>query len=408
MDNSFVALVKDKTNLIELVNEYAPEPLQPCGTDLWRTVCPHPHHTDATASFDVHLHSDGSYTWCCNGCHCGPKNLDAEGAEKNYGSDAIAFIMWMSDKDRTGRNTMGFYDAVEFLAKRAGIPIPGRNNRFYELAQEQRKLWLACEQGLWPDHRIYLHQRGLDDEDIAFWHLGSLDWYGVRISFPVIDHNGNFRGVSARRPDYENIRMALKGKPEGAKYVNSPNNPDIFLKNELFYGENVIDRSCKILYITEGVMDVIMAHKYGLKNVVATLGTSLTKNHVERIMRHKFQPVLVYDNDANQTGQNKTKTAVSLLEEAGIYARVVQLPSGKDLAELSLAVGDKLTEYMEEHTQSYIEYRLAPLAKSYKAKRTELQQAVMVPVLKILSELETEEEIALYKSRVKEEFDLNL
>lgn len=397
MNPGFISKIKEETDLIQLVNEYSAEPLQKISPNLWRGHCPHPMHNDSDPSFDVHINTDGSQTWCCNGCHIGSKDKGVK-PYRNYGSDAIAFIQFMHDKERTGRS-LTFAEAVAVLAKRLGIPMPDQNDYFSRRAAQLKDSFRAFEHNLTAADRTYLYSRGLSDEDICKWHIGSFLFrrFGYRIVFPVQDHWGNFKGYSARTLG------------DGPKYINSRNDDKgFFAKRKEFYGAQFLDMQYGEIFITEGVMDVIMASKYGLKNVVATLGTSLSADHVQLIKKWNLRPTLIYDNDVNafQTGQRKTKTALELFEQAGIYAYVCPMPAGKDIAELLLGNPCNMEEYVHEHRLSFVDYLLNPLAEQYKAQRAELQRKMLPAIMRARASIHNEEEKFLLEARIKEEFNL--
>lgn len=398
MNPIFVEKVKEETDLIQLVNEYSPEPLKKIAPNLWRGRCPHPMHNDGDPSFDVHINSNGSQTWCCNGCHIGSKDRGVK-PFRNYGSDAIAFIQFMHDRNRSGRS-LSFTEAVEKLAERAGIPIPDKDNEFSRQAKLLKDSLNSYESNLTAGDRAYLYNRGLDDTDIRKWHIGSFLFprYGYRIVFPIQDRWGNYKGYSAR--------TLGDAQP---KYINSRNDDKgYFAKRKEFYGAQFLDMQYGEIFITEGVMDVIMADKHGLKNVVATLGTNLTEDHVQLIKKWHMQPTLIYDNDTNafHTGQRKTQAALGLFERAGIYAYVCPMPTGKDIAELLLEHPCDINKYIHEHRLSFVDFLLNPLAEVYKAQRAELQRKMIPAIMRARAAIHGEEEKVLLEARIKEDFNL--
>ena len=257
MDQNYVKEVLRKTDLVELVEEYLDEPMQRLSPVLWRSHCPHPHHDDSTPSFDVIRNADHIDTWCCHGCHSGKKDMNATGTAKNYGSDAIAFLQFMSDKDRSG-HSISFMDALRQLAKRAGMEMPQVDRGNYYRSLNLKNSMQSFEANLTERERAYLYERGLTDEDIRLWRIGAFTFpkYSRRIVFPVITEDGFYRGYSARY-------LAYPDATHQPKYINSLNDKDgFFEKKKILYGEHLLDLSFGKIFITEGVMDVITARKF--------------------------------------------------------------------------------------------------------------------------------------------------
>lgn len=401
MDQNYVKEVLRKTDLVELAEEYLDEPMVKLAPNLWRARCPHPHHEDSTPSFDVTRHPDHIDTWCCHGCHSGKKNMNATGMAKNYGSDAIAFLQFMSDKDRSG-HSISFMEALRQLAKRVGMSMPESDKKSYYRSLNLKNSMQSFEANLTEKERAYLYERGLSDEDIHLWHIGAFTFpkYGRRIVFPVITEDGFYRGYSARY-------LAYPDETHQPKYINSLNDKDgFFEKKKILYGENLLDLSYGKIYIVEGVMDVIIARKHGLNNVVATLGTALSEEHVRKIRHWNLEPTILYDGDS--AGQDKTRKALQLFEGTGVYPHVCVLPDGKDPAEFFLVYQQDAGAYVERHSQSYLEYILGPIISEYHTKRSDLQRRFLPELIHLMKTIRKPEDLLLFKSRVKEELDIHL
>ena len=238
--------------------------------------CPHPDHDDRHPSFSVWTKGDEFY-WCCHGCHIG--KTDTQGKYKNYGNDLIALIRWMSDYK--GSNHILSFQEAALEACRYGRIIPtltGYSRLRNEQIKKRTATAVGCNKVLLNNHEQpayqYLVERGLNQRGIEEWMLG---FNGERIVFPLFNRQKEVIAFSNR------VIGDAQGKE---KYVNSKTD-DIFKKREYLYGIHRIDTSLSHILVTEGQLDAIGAAKYGLKNVVATLGTAFTEEHLASIGKLK-------------------------------------------------------------------------------------------------------------------------
>lgn len=112
------------------------------------------------------------------------------------------------------------------------------------------------------------------------------------------------------------------------KYLNSPET-EIFNKRKNLYGMQVAKKSRrgKIL-VVEGYMDVLSLHQAGFDNAVASLGTALTREQALLMKKYVSDVVLIYDSD--QAGTKAAQRAIPILEDAGLYVKVLRIPGYKD------------------------------------------------------------------------------
>lgn len=386
----FIEAVKNNTNLLDLISEYASN-IRKVSSTVWMCRCPHPNHNDSTASFRIWFENN-RWSWACMGCHSGKKDT----AHKNYGSDAIAFLQWISDAP--GKKRISFAEAIEILAKKNDMPLEENNFAFeYKILKARANGYHA---GLTKKAKEYLYSRGLEDTDINTWNLG----YAVtqeqgklieRITIPLIDYNQNIVGFSNR--DLNDI--------SNAKYVNSKND-NVFNKSKFFFGANYLDRNYEEIRITEGAMDVILASKYGVKNIVGLLGTALTEEKVDIIAKLNMVPVLCLDNDS--AGKKAVQRSLQLLAEKDIFAKVFIIPSGKDMADLANELQEDLEEYISNHAKPYWQYQLDESIDIYDALIVQAKNKVFKKVLDASKAAQTEEEKALMKSYVLERIGIVL
>lgn len=374
----FIDKVKEATDIVKLVEEYTE--LKKVGPNIYEGHCPHPDHVDNDPSFRVW--SD-SQSWACMVCHCGKKSDKF----KIYGSDCIAFIQWIENKK--------WKDAILYLAEKANVPIPTEKNQ--KLLDEKKRLAISYSDNLLntPNKAMtYLNNRGITQEDCIKWGLG---YDGVKIIFPLLDR---YRGVLGFTKRW--IEM-----PEGRndKYKNSSNSP-IFNKRKYLYGIHNLTDECDELRITEGSTDVIIADKYGVKNIVATLGTAFTDEHVELIKHYKKTPVFVMDGD--EAGLNAIKKSIDILANHNIYSKLVILPNGKDLADLATELKENTEEYIQNNSITYGNYLIQNELNLYQAKVNELKLKHYPNLLKVLSKVPSQEEQKILKSYIKKAMDIDM
>ena len=176
---------------------------------------------------------------------------------------------------------------------------------------------LALKEGY---KKEYLVETGL----CAEWEDGSVhDRFYDRVIFPIHSRSGRVVAFGGR--------TLLSTKTEKiAKYVNSKES-EIYVKSKTLYGlyqgRKAIGDADKC-YLVEGYLDVLSMHQLGIKNVVASCGTSLTEEQVQVIKRFTGNVTVMYDGDS--AGLHAAVRAVGLILKAGLNARVVFLPDGDD------------------------------------------------------------------------------
>jgi DNA primase len=170
---------------------------------------------------------------------------------------------------------------------------------------------------------------GFDDKTLAAAGLvierggdrgGYYDRFRGRPIFPIHDPRGRTIGFGAR---------TLK-KDEQPKFINSPETA-VFSKGRGFYGLHLskeeIEKT-RTVYIVEGYLDVVVPFQAGVKGLVATLGTALTKDHLKILRRYADKVVLVFDSDA--AGQKASERGLDLLLSENVDIFIAELPPGMD------------------------------------------------------------------------------
>ena len=320
--------------------------------DMW---APCPFHQEKTASFHV---DDRKGFYYCFGCH-------AKG-------DAISFI-------RETENA-GFMEAVEILAREAGMEMPARDPKAREKADRRSRLAEVMEQAVQhyrlqmktaaaAQARDYLAGRGLSPEAFDRWEIG----FAPDTRRGLFEHLAG-KGVAeeliveaglAARPDdggapYDRFRgriifpirdargraIALGGRAMDpgarAKYLNSPETP-LFDKGRTLYNHGPARAAAgkgAALIVAEGYMDVIALSEAGFAGAVAPLGTAITDSQLAMLWRIPPEPVIALDGDQAglRAGYRLVDLALPMIE-AGNTLRFVLLPEGLDPDDLLRARG---------------------------------------------------------------------
>lgn len=376
---SFITELKATTDLVKFASQFTA--LKKVGNGIWQGPCPHPDHNDSTPSFTVW---EKHNSWSCYGCHSGKKGLD-----NNVGSDIYAFVQWVTKNN-------DFRNAVKVVADWNGVAIPTDENqkeydRNYKLAMKYKKNLLEQE-----EHVIeYLYERGFDDSDIDKWIIG-FDKTSKRIVFPLIDRYNNIIGF--------NKRTIEKHYELGDKYKNSPNSK-IFNKSTYLYGIHDLDNDFNEIRITEGSIDVALAKKYGVKNIVASLGTSFTESHAKVISKLNKIPVLIFDGD--EAGESGLYKALAYFEALGVYCKIVRLPKGKDLADMAQELKFNLESYIKQKSITAGYLKIKNVVDEYNSSLYELKLETLPKLEAILQVVPLSEKKAI-KTFVKDELNITI
>lgn len=332
--------IRERTNIVEVIGEAVS--LRKAGAS-WKGLCPF--HAEKTPSFTV---SEARGFFHCFGC--------------GTGGDAFDFLM--------RREGMTFPEAARALARRAGVPLPVDDlSPEARRAEEERAALLAVNAAAAafftarlgaPEGRAareYLAARGIARETVAAFGLGyapegwdhllrhlasqghradlvaraglavprkegsgHYDRFRDRLMIPIADLQGRVVAFGGRA-------MAADQEP---KYLNSAESP-LYRKGEVLYGlpqarETI--RQADQAIVVEGYFDGIGLHQAGIRETVATCGTALTAQHVQALMRYTRQVITLFDGD--EAGMRAAERSLPLFLEAGVAARIAELPRGED------------------------------------------------------------------------------
>jgi DNA primase len=363
--------VRDAVDMFELVASRTE--IKRSGPGAAMARCPF--HDERTASFSVDLNRK---LYNCFGC--------------GVSGDCFTFV----------RETEGldFVGAMEQLAQRFNVPLeveeedPAAAQR---RAQRERLLELLdrtaafYERFLWESReatraREYLASRGLGEQVLRTFRVGYspkawdtvllasrragysnrelfdaglarkaqggegrlYDWFRGRIMFPLADRRGRVMGFGARTLSTQ----------DGPKYLNSGDSP-VFHKKMHVYGADIARPSAAKsgeVIVCEGYTDVIALHQAGMPNVVGQMGTSLTTEQVAELAR--LAPVVHLALDADEAGQNAMVKAASVARGNHVSLRVVELPEGRDPADVVSEEGPDAMRALVAASVPFVRFRV--------------------------------------------------
>ena len=371
--------VRERSDIVELIGSYVT--LRRAGSN-YTGLCPF--HSERTPSFTVFPDTQSFF---CFGCEAG--------------GDAFTFVM--------RSETLEYPEAVEFLAKRAGIQIPETHEdsdqprgisraRAYELNRAAARFYRDClfDPAIGEAGMNYLRDtRGLDTAVIRHFglgyapnefgvllpHLKSLgfteeemrqcflcgrsqsgryyDYFRGRVMFPVINTAGEVVAFSGR-----DVTGTSK-----AKYLNSSDTP-VFQKRKNLFALNFAKAHCaEQMILCEGNMDVVSMHAAGFENAVASLGTALTDEQARIMARYTKQVIIAYDGDS--AGQRAAGRAMDIFARVGLDVRVLRITDAKDPDEYIRKFGTDAFARLLKGSSTGFSYRLDGVLNRYNIKEPE-------------------------------------
>lgn len=200
-----------------------------------------------------------------------------------------------------------------------------------------------------------LKAKGFKDDDIVSSGVAVqngnniYDIYKNRIMFPLYDLEGNVVGFSGR----------IYNQKSESKYINTKET-EIFKKGELLYNYHIAKKEArkeKNIIVVEGFMDVIRLSTIGIVNVVATMGTAVTKYQLNLIQKLAPNITLMFDGD--KAGEKATNAFIELANGNDSNIKVVRLEDNLDPDEYILTKGKDKMIYNLSHAQSVYDYKLS-------------------------------------------------
>lgn len=374
IDRQTVEKILDTADIVDVVSDYVS--LKKRGAN-WVGLCPF--HNDRKPSFYV-TRTKGF----CKCFSCGE------------GGSPVNFIMKIEN--------MSYPEALRYLAKKYNIEIEEKELTDEERQQqsEQESMFVINEfaMGFFEKQLhdtqegvdvglSYFRERGFSDESIHNFHLGySPDkptalhdaavkagynaellikvglcgkdergrWYDKfrgRVIFPIFTKSGKVVAFGGRTLHNHH-----------AKYINSPESA-IYHKRKTIYGLAQAKREIAKLdkcYIVEGYADVISMHQAGFKNVIATSGTALTKEHIYAIRNLTNNVTELFDGD--EAGIKAAIKGVDMLLKQDLNIKVLVLPSPEDPDSFAQNhSASEITEYINQNEQDFIDFKTDVLLK---------------------------------------------
>lgn len=401
--------VRDRTDIVEVISRHIP--LKKAGRD-YKACCPF--HHEKTPSFSV---SPARQIYRCFGC--------------GVGGNVFSFLMKYE--------RLEFPEAVRELAKKAGVAIPDSPRFDREKSSLSEKLHSINEvaaaffrRNLLSDRtavisREYITKRKLGPQIVDKFKLGyaSKSWDGLlgylkkkgyddsvmeksgllikgkdgrlfdrfrdRIVFPISDSKGKIKGFGSRVLDSRQ-----------PKYMNSPET-FIYNKRNYLYGldlswEDIRDKDSAL--VVEGYLDLLSPYQHGIKNVVASLGTSLTVEQVRMLKRFTNNIIMLFDSDT--AGENATVRSLDLLVEEDVKVRVAQLPEGHDPDSFINKYGPEVFRKMLDSAQDLFDYKINLLLSRYDVETLDGKATIAGEMLPLISKIKNAIIQAGYLKRLAE------
>lgn len=207
------------------------------------------------------------------------------------------------------------------------------------------------------------------------------DRFRHRIIFPISDENNNIIGFGGRTLGIGN---ATGDKP--AKYLNSAEN-EIFKKRENLYNlnlaKNYIDENNDSIIITEGYMDVIACFQFGIKNVVAPLGTALTFNQLKKLDRYAKKVIFMFDGDS--AGMRASVKSIEIAFQTNMEIFVVILPEKLDPYDYLFKYGKESLNSLIAKPKEALDFKLKQVLKNHETNTAKGKENFINEALYFLS-----------------------
>ena len=406
--------IRERSDIVEVILECG-VPLRPAGKD-YKANCPF--HDEKTPSFSV---SPQKQIFYCFGCQTG--------------GNVISFVQKHEGKS--------FVESVEWLAGRLGMALPTQDAKAEQANRKRLELQNLNRFAAQHFHKqlltpavggpalAYLKSRGVNDATIQQSQLGyttpgrkdlvkaatqakfsiqqlvdagliknddgPVDRFRGRIIFPILDERGIPVGFGGRA-------LSDKLLP---KYLNSPTT-NLYDKSKTLYNlypaRSEIQKTGTALLV-EGYLDALMLHQAGIKNVVASLGTSLSASHASLLKRFAEEVVIVYDGDA--AGFQATLRGLHLLVKEALRVRIALLPPDQDPD--SFVRGEGADRFNDEVGKAInlIEFQIQRAVRQGAVRNVEVKAQAVKEIGSTLSNVESQVQLNEYVKYTARELDVN-
>ena len=400
----FLEELKSKNDIVEVISGYLP--LTRRGNSFWGKC---PFHHEKTASFCVNGTDQFYY---CFGCH--------------KSGDVITFVREMESLD--------FADAVRFLAERAKMPMPElsaddteikeqkkKRDTYYAILKDAARFYAAnLRSGKCPEHEEYIRKRQLTASTVDKFGIGASKDYdglisylkdkgyaeedmfacgvagkterGGRVSYydalsgrliiPVIDGFNNVVAFCGR---------IITQRKDVGKYVNTKETP-VFSKGKTLFNLNNLKKfknesGLSEIIIVEGHMDVISLVQAGFNNVLASMGTALTKDQARIIKRYADKVLISYDGDF--AGQKASVRGLEILRDEGLDVKVVALPDGMDPDDVIKNHGKGGYDKLLKEAMPLPDFKLDVLKRTFDINTVDGKRKFAINAVKVIKESES-------------------
>ena len=405
--------IRSANDIVDVISQYVT--LKRSGRNFFG-LCPF--HKEKSPSFSVS--ADRQY-FHCFGCH--------------KGGDVFTFI---SEIER-----ISFRESLEFLAERARIQLPTVENSEFNKTQylKDRMFKINAETAIFYHERLYkplakiaqdyVKQRKLDNNTLKAFKIGYsgeynelykllkskgfkdeeilatglvnktergefIDRFRKRLMFPIMDVSGRVIAFGGRK---------LENNDKLAKYINSNENLVYSKKKHLFALNLAKQSDSKQIILVEGYMDAISLYQRGFNNVVASLGTALTEEQGRLLRKYSEQVILSYDSDG--AGQEAIMRGLSILENQGCDARVLQMEGAKDPDEYVIKYGSGRFKLLIENAISLVEFKIKMVKSKYNLDNPNDKIRFLKEITKILSSVDNKIEREIYIENVAENYNIS-
>ena len=397
----FLRELKSKIDLVELIGSYVP--VDKKGGNYWARC---PFHHEKTPSFSINA---AEQFYHCFGC--------------GVSGDAITFVREIESVD--------FMDAVKILCEQAHMQLPEMNFETEKTVEQKKKrdemlkimrsaarFYLKnLNSGRADAHVQYILDRKLSASTIRKFGLGAslnfgdlpeylldsgfsrenildsgaviesekkhrlVDAQGGRLIFPIINAMDDVIAFGGR----------VLEKTDFAKYKNTRETA-LFDKSKNLYNINLLKKEKKAtgirdIIMVEGYMDTISLYQAGFTNVVASMGTSLTKDQARLCKRYTDNVYICYDGDG--AGQKGAVRGLEIMRDEQVNVRVVPLPEGLDPDDVIKKYGNEGYQKCLDRAMPLIDFKLSLLSGQYDVNKTDEKRAYTAAALKVIAEAES-------------------
>ena len=407
--------VRQRNDIAEVIMECG-IPLKLAGKN-YKACCPF--HDEKTPSFTV---SSERQMFYCFGCQ--------------VGGNTITFLQKYENKP--------FIESIEWLANRVGVPLPTQDQKSKEQAKKRLNLEELNRLATKYFHRnlldskigtkasIYLKNRQVSNSSIRAFQIGyatrgskdllenairkgsskqqlldvglikdnengTTDRFWDRVIFPIIDERG--------------IPVAFGGRVLSPdvfpKYLNTASTV-LYDKSKTLYNlygaKSAMQKTRQAIFV-EGYFDVIRLSQEGVKNTVASLGTSFSKSHASLLKRFVDEVFIVFDGDS--AGIRATVRGLNHLVKEGLKVRVMMLPDGQDPDTFVLHHGVEAFNERLAAAMNLVEFQIRRAVETGGLRQIDVKTQVLKDIADTLSNIKSRIELDQYINYTAQELDLD-